>query len=237
MELEEKITGYRVLQLDQIACQMDRSKIMGHWAIMAVLAEKGEPKLTKKGEKFSIWKITDLRGNVISIFLFGKAFQELIRYSEGAVFCIANPKITSQAGKDGVSISLSISNPQQVLFIGISAHFGRCKAITSEGKTCFNFVDTSKSGYCQYHVKAAYIKTAANRPGLHHVTAVARAPSFISTPVVNNLSAAIDHKVNNPIIKSSQIVSNKEELTNLSTRSSKLIKTATTQGLKLCFIF
>lgn len=53
------------------------------------------PRDTKKGDKFAIWKLSDLSGqtSLISVFLFGKAYQEHWKTPLGHVVALLNPSI------------------------------------------------------------------------------------------------------------------------------------------------
>ena len=50
---------------------------------------------TKKGDKYAIWKLSDLSSQtaVISLFLFGKSYQEHWKTSVGTVVALLNPNI------------------------------------------------------------------------------------------------------------------------------------------------
>lgn len=65
----------------------------GSWATVGVLIEKGQPKVSAAGKKFSIWKLASLDGAAISIFLFGAAYTQHWKESAGAVFTVFNAKV------------------------------------------------------------------------------------------------------------------------------------------------
>lgn len=48
-----------------------------------------------KGEKFSVWRLSDLSGQsaVVSLFLFGKAFQEHWKTPQGYVIALLNANV------------------------------------------------------------------------------------------------------------------------------------------------
>ena len=50
---------------------------------------------TAKGEKFSVWKLSDLSGQsaVVSLFLFGRVYQEHWKTAQGTVVALLNPSI------------------------------------------------------------------------------------------------------------------------------------------------
>ena len=62
------------------------------WATIAVLTEKGT-KESAKGNAYSIWRLSDLQGTNVSLFLFGKAQTGLWKESEGSVVAVFNPEV------------------------------------------------------------------------------------------------------------------------------------------------
>ena len=52
---------------------------------------------TVKGKKYSIWKLSDLSGQstVVSLFLFGTAFQSHWKTTLGTIIAILNPGVMS----------------------------------------------------------------------------------------------------------------------------------------------
>lgn len=50
---------------------------------------------TIKGKKYSIWKLSDLSGQnaVMTLFLFGEAFQKHWKTSLGTIIAILNPSV------------------------------------------------------------------------------------------------------------------------------------------------
>lgn len=81
----------------------------GNWVTFGVIASKSEPRSTValvgyhllicvwfvkvKGGKFAIWKLSDLDGTSLSLFVFGSAFVEHWKELERTVVCIANAKV------------------------------------------------------------------------------------------------------------------------------------------------
>ena len=53
------------------------------------------PKDTVKGDKYAMWKLSDLSAQsaVVLLFLFGKAYQEHWKMAQGSVVALLNPTI------------------------------------------------------------------------------------------------------------------------------------------------
>lgn len=62
------------------------------WATIAVVAEKST-KESAKGNAYGIWRLSDLQGTNVSLFLFGKAQTGLWKETEGSVVALFNPEV------------------------------------------------------------------------------------------------------------------------------------------------
>ncbi len=66
------------------------------WATIAVLTEKGT-KESASGRAYSIWRLSDLQGTNVSLFLFGKAQTGLWKETEGSIIAVFRPEVCSPA--------------------------------------------------------------------------------------------------------------------------------------------
>jgi hypothetical protein len=55
-----------------------------------------KPKQSASGGTFTVWRLTDLQGTEISLFLFGTSYQDHWREPEGSVFGIKGAKIKKE---------------------------------------------------------------------------------------------------------------------------------------------
>lgn len=62
------------------------------WATIAVVTEKST-KESAKGNAYGIWRLSDLQGTNVSLFLFGKAQTGLWKETQGSVVAIFNPEV------------------------------------------------------------------------------------------------------------------------------------------------
>ena len=62
---------------------------------MGVVVDKFPPKESAKGNKYTVWKLSDLSSQsaVVTLFLFGKAYQEHWKMVQGSVIALLNPTI------------------------------------------------------------------------------------------------------------------------------------------------
>ena len=168
--------------------------------LIAVLSSTSPIRHTGRGEKFVVWTLSDLGGQLASCCLFGEAFGARWREVPGAVLLLANPRMQGQGGggegegrgggRGGKragggawgSMPMSVSLASQVLVLGEALDFAYCAAFKAaaqpsdgpygggrgEGmERCRNVVDARKGSYCDYHVAAAYRRTAGARVGLN----------------------------------------------------------------------
>ena len=61
-----------------------------------------------------------------------------------------------------------MSDAGQLLKMGRSKDFGKCKALRNDGQPCQNVVNKAITQYCEYHVGAAHKKLNAKRPNLQN---------------------------------------------------------------------
>ena len=167
---------------------------VGDWAVFGILAMKSDIRSSSRGEKYVIWTLCDLRGHLLSCFLFGQAFHQHHRVEIGSVVCVANAKImsnnspssssssssshSSTSSHSFLTVSLSVSLPTQLLVIGTSFDFALCASYKREQLAtggpnsssllhCKNMVDLRKGKYCDFHVREEYKRIAGARPGIN----------------------------------------------------------------------
>ena len=70
-----------------------------------------KPKQSSSGNTFTVWKLTDLGGTEISLFLFGGAYQDHWKEQEGGVFGVRGAKIKKEVGRTS-----PIASPQTVIW-------------------------------------------------------------------------------------------------------------------------
>ncbi|XP_078441730.1 minichromosome maintenance 10 [Wolffia australiana] len=151
IELNNHFADVRFINLAAIRNSMVGDKIAGHWATVGVLTERGHPKLSSSGKNFSVWKMGCLNESVLSVFLFGDAFQQYPGEPVGTVFAVFN----SSVRKDGTGISLSVFSAGQFLKLGTSVDYGVCGGKRKDGMPCTMVINKRQGVYCKYHMQNA----------------------------------------------------------------------------------
>ncbi|KAA6429228.1 MAG: MCM10 protein [Trebouxia sp. A1-2] len=128
------------------------------WATIAVLTEKGT-KESASGRAYSIWRLSDLQGTNVSLFLFGKAQTGLWKETEGSIIAVFGPEARIADSK----FSMSVDSEQQVVKLGTSVDMGFCRANKKDGTPCRNAVNINACPFCDYHVQGEYNKIRSKR--------------------------------------------------------------------------
>lgn len=117
---------------------------------------------SKKGAQYTIWKLSDLRGEIlkVTLFLFKSACKELWKTAVGMAIAVLNPRIMeNNQSKDKMDIAcLSVDTPNKFLILGQSKDLGACKSRKKNGELCNAVVNLHTCEYCVFHVKKEYGK-------------------------------------------------------------------------------
>ena len=84
-----------MVKIPNIPSKVRGGDIEGDWVTSGVVVDKLPPKDSAKGSKFVVWKLSDLSSQsaVVTLFLFGKAYQEHWKLPQGQVVALLNPSI------------------------------------------------------------------------------------------------------------------------------------------------
>ncbi|KAF5287199.1 hypothetical protein FQA39_LY16018 [Lamprigera yunnana] len=157
--LEDRMKGREFIPLHRIKA-FSKNTVDKDWVVSGVIVGKSATKLSQKGKNFSIWTISDLRMSLqtISLFLFGRAHEELWKTTIGTVVGILNPSVLDLRDGSKDEAHLSVNNHQLVMVLGKSKDLGTCKSFKKSGERCTAFVNVSICEFCVYHVRMEYQK-------------------------------------------------------------------------------
>lgn len=158
--LQERMNGRKAVPFSGLAFHIERGDLAKDWVIAGALVSKQPVRNTKKGDPFSTWRLSDLRGEVKSatLFLFKEAHKTLWKTAEGMCLAVLNPTIfEKRAGSQDVAC-LSIDASQKVMILGQSKDLGTCRATKKNGEKCTALVNLTDCDYCVFHVKQEYGK-------------------------------------------------------------------------------
>lgn len=170
--LQERMQGRKPISFARLKSHVEHGDLKEDWAIAGVVLTKSPTKTTSKGGQFSIWRLSDLHGEIktVSLFLFSQAYKDLWKTAEGMVICILNPSVLERNEDRNIEAALSIDRSAKVMILGQSRDMGTCRSRKKNGDKCTAFVNLGQCEYCVYHVKQEYNK-ACNRGGLISSTA------------------------------------------------------------------
>ncbi|KAH8269366.1 hypothetical protein KR018_007480 [Drosophila ironensis] len=158
--LQERMGGRQAVPFSGVAFHIERGDLAKDWVIAGALVSKNPVKNTKKGDPYSTWKLSDLRGDVktISLFLFKEAHKSLWKTAEGMCLAVLNPTIFERRAGSSDVACLSIDTSQKVMILGQSKDLGTCRATKKNGDKCTAVVNVTDCDYCVFHVKQEYGK-------------------------------------------------------------------------------
>ncbi|XP_064400268.1 protein MCM10 homolog [Halichondria panicea] len=165
--MSQRMASRKMVRIPRLLAKVKGGEVEGDWVSIGVIVDKLPPKDSKKGDKYSVWKLSDLSGQsaVVTVFLFGQAYQEHWKTPLGYVVALLNPNI--MPGKEDAvdlgGVALSLDHPKKLMLMGVSQDFTICKATTKNGRKCTNFANASDGGCCDYHVQSAYSRSRSNR--------------------------------------------------------------------------
>lgn len=117
----------------------------------------------KARQKYMRLRLTDLKWE-IDLFLFDSGFETLWKLIPGTVIAILNPGIMPPRNKDKGDFSLKLTSSEDtVLEIGRAKHLGFCSAKKADGTDCTDWIDSRKTGVCDYHMNRQIEKTRRGR--------------------------------------------------------------------------
>lgn len=170
--LLERMTNRTPVSLARVRSHTEQGgDLSKDWVIAGAVISKSV-KESKKGAKFSIWRISDLRPGmkIVTLFLFKSAHNELWKTAEGMVVGILNPGVMERKDENKEEAVLSVDNAQKVMLLGVSRDLGKCRSKTKSGEPCQAIVNITDCEYCVFHVKQEYSK-ASKRGDIQSATA------------------------------------------------------------------
>jgi len=170
--LQERMAGRKAVPFSGVAFHIERGDLAKDWVIAGALVSKNPVKTTKKGDPYSTWKLSDLRGEVktITLFLFNEAHKSLWKTAEGLCLAVLNPTIFERRAGSSDVACLTIDSSQKVMILGQSKDLGTCRATKKNGDKCTSVVNLTDCDYCIFHVKQEYGKMS-RRSELQSATA------------------------------------------------------------------
>lgn len=159
--LVDRMQGKTPVTVSNVRFHTERGDCSKDWVIAGVLINKSAPRTSQKGALYSIWTLTDLKGEIktFTLFLFKNAHSDLWKSSTGIVVGILNPGVLERKDEK-VQAVLTIDNPQKVMLLGQSKDLGVCKSKKNNGQPCTATVNLNTCDYCIYHVKQEYGKAS-----------------------------------------------------------------------------
>lgn len=158
--LQERMNGRKAVPFSGLAFHIERGDLAKDWVIAGALVTKQPVRNTKKGDPYSTWRLSDLRGEMktATVFLFKEAHKSLWKTAEGMCMAVLNPTIFEKRAGSNDAACLSIDTSQKVMILGQSKDLGTCRATKKNGDKCTALVNLTDCDYCVFHVKQEFGK-------------------------------------------------------------------------------
>ncbi|KAJ3089772.1 hypothetical protein HK102_005535 [Quaeritorhiza haematococci] len=149
--LGHRMEGRRFVPLAEIHKQLEYDDISGDWVTIGVISEKSSPRTSSRGDKYVVFKLTDLKDCQLATFVFRESFERHWKEIVGSIIAILNPKIVMPMESDG-DIALDVDHPDKWMKLGTSIDLGFCKGTRKDGQKCTMHLDMRDGDFCPYHV-------------------------------------------------------------------------------------
>ena len=133
--MQERMSGRKVLIVDEIEQNIRNNDIAGDWVVAAVFVEKQDAKTSANGKKYCTVRLSNLRDCTVNLMLWDQAFAKHWKQPVGTVVAVLNPELLKPTQKTS-SIGLKIDNPDKLMVIGTSNDLGFCKSRKKDGCPC-----------------------------------------------------------------------------------------------------
>ncbi|KAM0703324.1 hypothetical protein Q7P35_009262 [Cladosporium inversicolor] len=114
--------------------------------------------------KFMVMTLVDLKWE-IDLFLFGTAFDQFWKLTEGTLLAIQNPAILPPKGnQNNGRFSLKLgSSEDRVMELGVARDLGYCVSVKKDGEKCGAWIDKRSTQVCDYHLNLMIDKSRKGR--------------------------------------------------------------------------
>ncbi|TMW43988.1 hypothetical protein DOY81_010931, partial [Sarcophaga bullata] len=158
--LKERMNDRKVVPFSAIAFHIQRGDLSQDWVIAGVVVYKSPVQMTKKNQRYSIWRLSDLKGEIktVSLFLFNGAHKDLWKTAQGMCIAVLNPTVFEKRAESKDVACLSIDTAQKVMVLGQSKDLGACKSLKRNGEVCNAIINLSECDTCIFHMKQEFGK-------------------------------------------------------------------------------
>lgn len=119
---------------------------------------------TAPRNKFMVMTLVDLKWE-IDLFLFGTAFDQFWKLTEGTLLAIQNPAILPPKGnQNNGRFSLKLgSSEDRVMELGVARDLGYCVSVKKDGEKCGEWIDKRSTQVCDFHLNLMIDKSRKGR--------------------------------------------------------------------------
>lgn len=169
--------GMKLVKLGELK---NNSVFKEAWVTLGIIVEKSLSKKSANGNEYLIWKIHELKDcqlEPLKLLLFGDSVKEHWKIPTGSCIALLSAQVADNTagatmkGKKVEPVTLKVAKSTNIVEIGPAKYFGICKGTRAQdNQRCRNFVNTSLSEFCVYHVMSVARKLSANRGTFNAIT-------------------------------------------------------------------
>jgi len=179
--------------------------------IMGVIVESSGIKKSAADKEYMIWQLSDLTAEnySVKILLFGDAAQGHWKLQAGRVVAITSAELATDKNNSKLKgmdfkkqLTLKVTQSNQIMEIGLCPEFGICGSQRKDGTRCTNYVNTTLSETCSYHMQNAANKMRSGRASLSAVSnekpkcALFRSPMKVVNSDIKTVSRPRKRRIN-----------------------------------------
>lgn len=154
----------------------DPPDVENDYVVMGIICYKSNPNDTQnavrdqskggaeraQSGKYMVLHLTDFN-HTISLFLFDTGFSRFWKLPLGTLIAVLNPDIMPDRRNPGAFNLKLTSSDDTIIELGVARDLDFCRARTTAGKECSNWIDSRKTEFCNYHIQLQVEKSKRGR--------------------------------------------------------------------------
>jgi hypothetical protein len=140
----------RPMRVASLEAEIKSGVVPYDFVLFGIVVSGGLTKLTAKNEKYSTWRVSDMKSGSLTVCIFKKAYEKHKIIGAGTVVAILNPSVWKA---DKKSPAVSCSYETQILAVGICPDLGACKGLTKTGESCGVSINLEQGTVCEFHLQ------------------------------------------------------------------------------------
>jgi hypothetical protein len=169
----------RPMRVASLEAEIKSGIVPYDFVLFGIVVSGGLTKLTAKNEKYSTWRVSDMKSGSLTVCIFKKAYEKHKIIGAGTVVAILNPSVWKA---DKKSPAVSCSYDTQILAVGICPDLGVCKGLTRTGESCGVHINLEQGSVCEFHLQQQLHSIRLKRAELNNRTVAGASSNRMFVP-------------------------------------------------------